>query len=409
MAPTPEPYRIFNDSLRTESATAYLSTFSSFLCLPPEIRTRIWKECIPAHRFIRVCLDNPLTESLLDLYTSKNELGNIVSGWPYRMNSVGSKEWSPDVLTRVSREASAVFRSVYRVRMPLPVNGSDDSAKSLYICPETDILWINCDNNTRIMPVFVAFLHDLVAYDPKRIGVAHLALGGTNSGEAQELAGINPRDLAPSARDSLVRLLSSSLQTFYPVIEPTMEGRCMLGVMSWPTGQFHHNRSVPIFPATQYYARLERDPREIRADLGHVAVGMDPRRTVYLWNRFKANFGATRNIHVRYILTLLGHQHAGVGSRAEFVNLLQRLDDWMAEWALRLGQRVWGERMTEGEYESQRTSLPQVAGIWSFPPEALGDVPGLSETKYMRTVEWEPKVVKDLSGFVPELWFFNLS
>ena len=112
---------------------------------------------------------------------------------------------------------------------------------------------------------------------------------------------------------------------------------------------------------------------------------------------------------MRYILTLLGHQHAGVGSRAEFVNLLQRLDDWMAEWALRLGQRVWGERMTEGEYESQRTSLPQVAGIWSFPPEALGDVPGLSETKYMRTVEWEPKVVKDLSGFVPELWFFNLS
>lgn len=409
MAPTPEPYRIFNDSLRTEPATAYLSTFSPFLRLPPEIRTRIWKECIPTHRFIRVCLENPLTESLLDLYISKNELGNIVSGCPYRVNAADSKEWSPDVLIRVSREASAAFRSVYRVRIPLPVKGSDGSAKSLYICPERDILWVTCDQNTRIMPMFVAFLHDVVAYDPKGIGVAHLALGGTNSGEAQELAGIDPRDLASPARDSLARLLSSSLQTFYPVIEPTMEGRCMLSVMSWPTGQFHHNRSVPIFPRTQYYTRLECDPRAIRADLGHVAVGMDPRRTVYLWNRFKANFGETRHIDVRYILTLLEHQHPGVGSRAEFVNLLQRLDDWMAEWAPRLGQRVWGERMTEGEYEGQRTSLPQVAGIWSFPPEALGEVPGLSETKYMRTVEWEPKIVKDLSGFVPELWFFNLS
>ena len=38
MAPTPEPYRIFNDSLRTEPATAYLSTFSPFPRLPPEIQ-----------------------------------------------------------------------------------------------------------------------------------------------------------------------------------------------------------------------------------------------------------------------------------------------------------------------------------------------------------------------------------
>ena len=407
MPAEPEPYKIFNDAFSTKPRPDHFSTFTPFCRLPAEIRTQIWTECIPAHRFIRVGLDNCITEEFPNLYTTKNHLGNTVSGCLYRTRTVQSEEWSPDILTRVCHEASRAFRRVYRVRIPLPVKGGDGSVKPLYISPENDTLWVVCDQNTRPIPVLVAFLHDLVAYDPKGIGVAHLAIGGTTLNDSSRLAELDPDRLPPPARQSITKLLSSSLQTFYPVVSPSMEARCMLSIMSWPRGQFHHNKSVPLFPRTHSYTRLGRDPRSIKADLEHVAVNTDPRRTVFLWNRFKANFGVKRHINIRYILTVMGSKD-GVGSRADFDGLLQRTEDKWAEWATLLSQPVWGERMSKEEYESQRATLPQAAGIWSFPQEAFGDIPNVDELKYMDIAEWEPKMVKDLSGFQPELWIFNL-
>ncbi|SPO01710.1 uncharacterized protein DNG_04383 [Cephalotrichum gorgonifer] len=319
-----------------------------------------------------------------------------------------SKELPPITLLRISREASSVFRSIYRVRVPLPVKGGDASDKTLYISPENDTIWAVCDQLSGDTVALVAFLHDLVAYDPKGIGAVHLAIGGANLNDSNRLAELNPSDLCHPARKSITRLLSSSLQTFYAVISPSLEGRCMLPIMSRPHGQFHHNRSVPIFPRTQTYTFLERDPRSVDADLAHVAVNTDPRRTVWLWERFKANFGITRHLQGRYILGIRPYQDPGIDGRAGLVRFLQKADEGWEKYTDMVGQPVWGERMSREEYEAQRTSLSQAAGFWVFPQEALGDIPSVNEMKYMDTGEWEPEMVKDLSKFRPGICVFNL-
>ncbi|ORY71353.1 uncharacterized protein BCR38DRAFT_519772 [Pseudomassariella vexata] len=275
-----EPYAIFNDAFGTQPTAGHYTTFWPFPRLPAELRTQIWTECIPARRFIRVLLDNDRVEVFPELYTTKNELGNVISGWPYRVRAAGSKEWSPDTLARVNREASNVFRRICR------------------ICA-------------------------------------------------------NP----------------------YPVHSPTY---------------------------------LDRNPRPIKADLTQVAVSTDPRRNVFLWNRFKANFGVGRQIDVRYILTAMPSTQSAILGHAGFVEVLQRDDEIWADWTAKLGQQVWGERMDQEEYEAQRISLPQAARFWSFPQEAFGDVPDIDEIDFMGTAAWEPKMVKDLSGFHPGIGVFNL-
>lgn len=72
-----------------------------------------------------------------------------------------------------------------------------------------------------------------------------------------------------------------------------------------------------------------------------------------------------------------------------------------------MNQNVWGQRMTQHEYEAHRESLPQVAGAWVFRGDAMGSIPDITETKYLDAGEWTPKMVKDLSGSSPELWVFD--
>ena len=410
-----EPYTIFNDAFGTEPRESQSSTFWPFPRLPVELRTKIWTECIPTQRFVRVVLDNDSLDKFPELYTTKNELGNIISGCPYRMLAAGSAEWAPQTLIRVNHEAGSVFRRIRRVRIPLPVKGGDGSLKSLYISPENDTVWVTIQQNSRPEPLLVSFLHDLVAYDAEGIGVVHLAFG-SNVNEQTMLANLDPSHLQLPARQSLTKLLSSSLQTVYPVIWPGCNGRCMLGLFSWIYGPFLHNRSLPMFSVTESYTRLERDPRPIQADLRNVAVGTDPRWQVFLWNRFKANFGVKRHIDMRYILSAGSHlpppmgggSAPPMGSRGLFGDLLQKYDDIWEEWTAKLGLHTGGDLLSKDEYEAQRTSLPQAAGFWSFPPEAFGEVPDINDEKYIGAEWWTHKRVKDLSEFHPEIWVFNL-
>lgn len=46
------------------------------------------------------------------------------------------------------------------------------------------------DQNTYTLPALVAFLRDLIAYDPKGIGVVHLAISSTNLNDSSSLAKI---------------------------------------------------------------------------------------------------------------------------------------------------------------------------------------------------------------------------
>lgn len=402
MATRAEPYAIFNDKF-SKSAN-YATAFWSFPRLPAELRSKIWADCLPENRFIHIHLNNEPGEDFHPLYTTRNGLGNIISGCAYRLRlpTAKSEAWLPNSLMGVNREANSIFRSVYRVRLPVP-----NSGRALYICPESDVVWAVCHQNSPANPLLVALLHDMVAYDPRGVGVAHLAIGGTTLNDSSRLAELDPDQLPPPARRSMTQLLSSSLQTFFPVVSPGWEGRLMLGVMSWRQGQFHHNRSVPILPGTQSFVCLKRDPRPILADLEQIAVGTDPRRIVFLWNRLKANFAIDRHIKISYILTIMPDMTSDVFSRSDFTHRLERDDNRWAEWASLLSQNVWGDRMSQEEYETQRTSLPQAAGLWTFPEEAFGEIPDIQEMDGVDTY-WEVKMVKDLSEFHPEVWVFDL-
>jgi hypothetical protein len=127
---------------------------------------------------------------------------------------------------------------------------------------------------------------------------------------------------------------------------------------------------------------------------------------MYKWNRFKANFGSAEHPITAHYLHCLALK-SPPASREDFVQYMQREDDGWAEWTARLSQPIWGERMTKEEYESQRTTLPQAAGFWCLPEDAHGELPNVPWGELEET-SWEPKTIKDLSKYHPELWVFNL-
>lgn len=87
----------------------------------------------------------------------------------------------------------------------------------------------------------------------------------------------------------------------------------MLGTLSAPRAPVQINRSVPIAARGKYkqsttFRMLDRDSRPIEKDLVKVYVGTDPRRTVFLWQKFMANFGvqyATYRLYGRTLMILI--------------------------------------------------------------------------------------------------------
>ena len=162
MTTKPEPYTIFNDAFSTGSRAGQPTTFWPFPRLPVELRTKIWAEYIPARRFIHVSIDDDMVEKFLELYTTKNELGNIISGCPNHMQAAGLEEWSPNTLIKVNHGQWCI--SPYFLGANLYSSQRRQwCVKSLYISPENDTIWATCHENSRPSSLLVSFLHDLVA------------------------------------------------------------------------------------------------------------------------------------------------------------------------------------------------------------------------------------------------------
>ncbi|CEJ93365.1 hypothetical protein VHEMI08957 [[Torrubiella] hemipterigena] len=293
--------------------------------------------------------------------------------------------------------------------MPVPVMGNNPKTRFLQICPENTIIWIAHDMQDADRLTLPSLLHDMMAYDPRGIGITQLALGDMRHLNSYKLGDLHPDELPPPLQQSLAKLLSSSLEAFYSVISPDCGARATLGIFTFRQAQFHHNRSVPLFSSAKSYTRLERDPRDIHMDLEHVGVYSDPRRNMFSWNKFKANFGEKRNIPVRYLLSIMpSMDEQAIVSRKAFVDYLQADDEAWEKWTGISNKNIWGDRMTEKEYMNQRTSLPQVAGLWNFPLEAFGDVPDAENVALMDPGAWQLKMLKNLSNYHPELWAFHL-
>ncbi|KAK8135539.1 hypothetical protein PG984_003479 [Apiospora sp. TS-2023a] len=329
-------------------------------------------------------------------------------------------------MSSANREARQAFLAYYRVAMPL----APDEPGRLRLNPDTDILEIQLAQGLARTDALVAFFHDMVASDPKGVGVAHLAMG-RNMNDIMHLCDEDPATLHPSAQQALKRLFSQSVRTFYSCIAPHHGGRNLLGQLSYPRASIHQNRSAPLmphFPSTQTtdFGLLERDRRPIRTDLAHVGVGVDPRRNVFLWRSLLARYDVDpSSIPVRYLYAVWPfHPHpmtvqlhgpddqttGGTTGRGAFLEFLRDEDASWAKWMGKFKKPLRGDRLSEEEHARLGRDLLDVAGFWLFGPDTFGTVPEVGSVAMDdRQTEWEPKMVVDLSQHTPELGIFKLN
>ncbi|KAK0105143.1 hypothetical protein ONS95_004458 [Cadophora gregata] len=422
-------YYIFNDSFYTEVPGQ--SQFTSFRRLPVDLRLRIWEECLTSSRLINLELyqdHDPDTAEAL--YSTHNSLGKTVSSYSYRVVFQDDDFWtskSRHALLWVDREANQIFHAHYRVHFPLGLNKNDKIQNLLYN-PEYDTLHIKLRAGTPAAAL-VAFMHDTVAYDPNGVGIAHLAMSLPT-----EMAFSSPsRDQAPET--SVVQLLVRSLQTVHLVISLNGDSRNMLGQMSFPQAQIHQNRSLPLSgPLLQMASRgfsvLDQDPRPIKSDLSHVAVGTDPRRCLYLWTKFVFSCLGPQyeqllsGLDVRYLLSISPapgrSDYPPVSGRKGFVDFVRVLDYRWATWMMKFNLPPWGKRLSEEENmlldkgTRDRGPLQPVAGFWLFSIETFGDIEEfrnnvVREEECVGSDQWRYKMVQDLSLFKPKLGVFDFS
>lgn len=403
--------RFFNDDYNASSLSGDIAAFHLFDRLPKELRVKIWKHSLPRQRFIDLSITEPGyhgqyrdNNAESDYYATRNRLGNVVSGYPYSVETPKRSGW-PLSLLLVNREANEAFCKYFRLHLPL-------KSGVLHVNPEGDILhvWTGKVLTALLTPIeaLVAFFHDLVAYDPRGVGIVHVGIG-REVNDLSRLTELEPSAVPQPAAASIRKLLERSLRTLY-VIRSSSDGRNMLGMLSFPKAKVHQNRSLPV--AAQSLGAvtwLDHDPRPIEDDLSHLGIGRDPRYTSTLWRKFEHRFGVRREKRpIDILYALASWPRNGVNGRAGLAGFLQDSDESWASWMGRINHPLWGARLSEEAYRRRLRDLRQAAGIWIFPAEAFGPIPVLEDPNNLQVSQWEVKMVKDLSEFRPALVVFDL-
>ncbi|KAK8110648.1 uncharacterized protein PG998_007105 [Apiospora kogelbergensis] len=413
-------YRILND-VDAPKHVSPPSLFPHFGQLPLELRLKIWTFCFPSNRFISIMITRPRSQLMQQnregkkrqLFASKNHLGNLISGDPYHLLVAKFRPWA-SILSSVNREARQAFVAFYRVSVPL----TPDEPGRLCLNPDTDILQIQLSQMYARTDALVSFLHDMVASDPKGTGIAHLAMG-LNMNDLGHLGELDPATLHPSAAQALKKLLSQSIRAFYACINPGSGARTMFGIFSWPGGSFHQNRSAPVMPHFQSiqstdFEVLGHDPRPVQKDLSHLAVGVDPRREVYLWRSLLAKYGVPPSSIPFWYLYSVWSDHdttGGMKGREAFVEYLRTQDASWSKWMTDLKKPLRGERLSEEDHARLSRDLLDAAGFWLFGPDTFGIVPDVGSVSLDMAEgsrHWKPKMVVDLSQHTPELGLLKL-
>jgi hypothetical protein len=121
--------------------------------------------------------DNESNNPNLAPYESENDLGNIVSGTNYHLR-IDSTDTDSSLLY-VNHEAKAVVYRVYRVHVPISQRVPGFNAPCLRFCPKRDTILIAVERN-KDKVYFADFVHDSLAYDPKKKGILHIAITDSN-------------------------------------------------------------------------------------------------------------------------------------------------------------------------------------------------------------------------------------
>jgi hypothetical protein len=172
----PKDFEFLNDTFARPSRVHF--SFHLFPKLPLELRRRIWKWSLPQQRLLKVTVtafqsqDNGSNDPDLVSYQRKNNLGNIISGADYCLHLGSTNIHSP--LSYVNHEANAVVQRVYRVNVPITQRIRVDTP-CLRFCPKRDTILIAVERDED-EAYFADFVHDVLAYDPKKKGILHMAI-----------------------------------------------------------------------------------------------------------------------------------------------------------------------------------------------------------------------------------------
>lgn len=181
--PTPStPPRLFNDvHFRLWDPPApFDGVWAPFPRLPAELRLHVWLACLQRNRMIELDIGPAADENPTSYpgdgsqyYTTRNALGNIVSGRRYVLSwSSPCRRHDDSPLLWVNREARRATLGFYSIRLPFFVS---QKKPVLYLNPGYDIVSIRPRDKgppTALEPLTLLadFLHDVKAYDHKGQG-----------------------------------------------------------------------------------------------------------------------------------------------------------------------------------------------------------------------------------------------
>jgi len=535
-------FPIFNETLANKSRSmmavnpnASAVTFHPFSRLPTEIRLKIWKESLEMDhvgRFISLTISQtlypeplkPMTSArvarriardmenrLLDAVdgddvlpsgafkTTKNHLGNFISGAPYRITvspMVSSVEpWSSRSLRRVNREANTAYCELYRLSIPLlsgwtrppPTTTSKDGSgdhsipsedmleqmkeaveSQTYACfaaaygldgfrhpeelrlrlhPETDIVEVHLQEGpgSPHSGTVLSFLYDSWAWDPKGVGICRLVMGrrdtyfgpGTHQDQRLLTDWWSHRVGAGGWWDDLPEEVKRGFTQYFSGFNGKSERHIFFAAINYPIREartlVRHNlprpaevkvanpnpdvpkvhmtpprRAMPLVPhparsspngmpgspsnqAVGLAAVYDEDPRPIELDgmwtYGVPIIGYgslrDPRHIVSQWLRLVSRLtGESTDQSIKAVRYLVGcwplERSTRQDIRKEFFRRVRDHDwySWEQTYQMRVRNEIPDFDVRDASCPPPPTTgVQDVAGVWIFGPDALGDIP----------------------------------
>ncbi|KAK6855878.1 hypothetical protein PG995_008029 [Apiospora arundinis] len=355
--------KLFNDEHFAPSKNCRAHEFHHFSRLPLELRLWIWTLSLMHHRFIPIYFVKIGVDGInidhVPLYTSQNDLGNTISGSPYKLsvNARVADAASPLLSTTVESRLAAM--EFFRIRVPL-IQGH------MRICPEYDVLYLQGWHRAPF--ILADVLHDIRAYDPEDEGLTHLALAHTDqptffdvaqpsdllSGRARRnpndvladfdldaflygygaedfhcnIIGTNGMVLASSDFDddggraagrdgqgvhhavataSLVDILSTKLRSLCCIESLS---RTVVDCLPLRPGQVAHpSNTCPTLPQMRKICRssvnfdwFERDPTPMRSNTKQLVFNQDPRRLYHSWQNLEKNLGVRHTVPFHFFV-----------------------------------------------------------------------------------------------------------
>lgn len=361
------------------------TSFHLFPRLPAEVRLQIWKSFLLARR--RLFTVRLATE---DEYVA-GQYHLLVEQKP-RINQL----WN------VCRESRAAAREHFR----LPVLVGPGNTSTLWLNPESDYLFIRLFE-TKIS-LFISFINDLKASDPRGVGLLHLVLNGSRDRTPKALRAFIPEPdhtlgISRDALETFKRCIADLKSVWFIKFLPE-SARVGLSPSHLHAGL---NRATPLFPHGIEFDLFSLDPRPIQPSMkkNEVLWG-DPRDVVHAWVDMEKklgfhNEGSSDNELAREISHLLT---VGATRWAPHHPTLEVRCDQTMDQFLQLEQDRVHKKYLDAEFKSwqepeeRKKNLLSAAGFWVFPL-------GTFDTWRHMIME---KGYQDLRGLHPGLGLFDL-